>query len=127
MTAFQIADSIQSIGFLTYIRESGYTYPVIMASHLASIAVFGGLILATDLRLLGVAFTDVPVADVVRGLRPWKWLGFIIIVIMGCSSAFPKPTSITTIPISGARCYVSGFFSPCTPSFFTRSTRRLRN
>jgi hypothetical protein len=83
MTALQIADSIQSIGFLTYIRESGYTYPMIMATHLASIAVFGGLILATDLRLLGVAFTDIPVADVVRGLRPWKWLGFIVIVTMG--------------------------------------------
>jgi hypothetical protein len=83
MSALQIADAIQSIGFLTYIRESGYTYPMIMATHLASIAVFGGLILATDLRLLGLAFTDIPVADIVRGLRPWKRLGFVVIVIMG--------------------------------------------
>ena len=83
MTAFQIADSIQSIGFLTYIRESGYTYPVIMASHLASIAVFGGLILMTDLRLLGLAMTDCSVTDVVKQLRVWKQIGFVIMVTMG--------------------------------------------
>jgi hypothetical protein len=83
MTAFQIADGIQNIGFLTYIRESGYTYPVIMATHLASIAVFGGLILMTDLRLLGLAMTDVSVTDVVKQLRRWKQIGFVIMVTMG--------------------------------------------
>src|ERR1019366_10280245 len=83
MTAFQIADSIQSIGFLTYIRESDYTYPVIMATHLASIAVFGGLILMTDLRLLGLAMTDCSVTDVVKQLRRWKQIGFVIMVTMG--------------------------------------------
>ena len=47
------------------------------------IAVFGGLILATDLRLLGLALTDMPIADVVNGLRNWKRLGFVIMVTMG--------------------------------------------
>jgi hypothetical protein len=83
MTAFDIADSIQSIGFLTYIRESGYTYPTIMATHLASIAVFGGMILMTDLRLLGVAMTDMSVTEVVRQLRTWKRIGFVLMVTMG--------------------------------------------
>lgn len=83
MTAFEIADQIQSVGFLTYIRESGYTYPVIMATHLASIAVFGGLILLTDLRLLGLALTKASVTEVVKGLRPWKQLGFVIMVTCG--------------------------------------------
>jgi len=83
MTIAQISQAIQDIGFLTYIRESGYTYPVIMATHLACIAVFGGLILLTDLRLLGLTLKDYTITDVVKGLRPWKWLGFCIIVTMG--------------------------------------------
>ena len=83
MTALEIATAIQDVGFLTYIRESGYTYPMLMSSHLASIALFGGLILATDLRLLGLAFTDIPLADMIRGTRPWKRLGFVLIVIIG--------------------------------------------
>jgi hypothetical protein len=83
MSVAEISQAIQDIGFLTYIRESAYTYPIIMATHLACIGVFGGLILLTDLRLLGLALTDYSITDVVKGLRPWKWLGFIVMVTMG--------------------------------------------
>ena len=83
MTVAEISHAIQSIGFLTYIRESGYTYPMILSTHLASIAVFGGLILMTDVRILGWAMTDVPITEVVRTLRRWKWIGFCIMVMMG--------------------------------------------
>ena len=68
---------------MTYVRESGYTYPMIMSTHLACIAVFGGLILLTDLRLLGWALTDMPISSVVNGLRNWKRLGFVIMFTMG--------------------------------------------
>ena len=83
MSVAEISQAIQDIGFLTYIRESAYTYPIIMATHLTCIGVFGGLILLTDLRLLGLALTDYSITDVVKGLRPWKWLGFCIMVTMG--------------------------------------------
>jgi uncharacterized membrane protein len=75
--------SIQSIGFLTDIRESAVVYPVIMTTHLACIAVFGGLILMTDLRLLGLALKDYKISEVVEGLRPWKRLGGALMITMG--------------------------------------------
>jgi hypothetical protein len=78
-----IAESIQSIGFLADIRESALVYPVIMATHLACLAVFGGMILMTDLRLLGLAMTDRTVTDVVNQFRIWKRVGFCIMVTMG--------------------------------------------
>ena len=53
MSVQSLMHSIQMIGFLTDIRESAIVYPVIMTTHLACIAVFGGLIVMTDLRLLG--------------------------------------------------------------------------
>jgi hypothetical protein len=83
MTIAEISHAIQSIGFLTYIRESSYTYPMILSTHLTAICVFGGLILMTDLRILGLAMRDVPVADVVKNLRMWKQIGFVIMVTMG--------------------------------------------
>jgi hypothetical protein len=83
MSVLEIADQIQSIGFLTYIRESGYTYPMIMATHLSAIAIFGGLILMTDLRLLGLALTSTSITDVVGQLRRWKQIGFVIMVTAG--------------------------------------------
>jgi hypothetical protein len=83
MSAASISHAIQSIGFLTDIRESGYVYPFIMATHLTCIGIFGGLILMTDLRLLGLALTDVSISDVVRGTRLWKRIGFIVMFTMG--------------------------------------------
>ena len=78
-----IATDIQSIGFLTDLRESALVYPVIMTTHLATIATFGGMILITDLRLLDVAMRKRPVSDIVAGLRNWKRLGFCIMVTAG--------------------------------------------
>jgi hypothetical protein len=83
MTIAEISHQIQSIGFLTYIRESGYTYPMILSTHLATIAVFGGMILMTDFRILGWAMKEVPVSEVYRTLRRWKQIGFVIMVTMG--------------------------------------------
>ena len=83
MTIAEISHQIQSIGFLTYVRESGYTYPMILSTHLATIAVFGGMILMTDLRILGLAMKSVPVSEVYGQLRRWKQLGFVIMVTMG--------------------------------------------
>src|SRR5579863_749977 len=78
-----IANSLQSIGFLSDFRESAMMYPIVMATHLTCIALFGGMILITDLRLLGVALKTTPVSDVVNGLRWWKRLGFVIMVTCG--------------------------------------------
>ena len=75
--------SIQSIGFLAALRESALVYPVVMTTHLSCIAVFGGMILMTDMRLLGLALKKYTVTEVVRGLENWKRLGFVIMVTMG--------------------------------------------
>ena len=83
MADFSIAHSIQSIGFLTDIRESALVYPITMATHLACIAVFGGMILMTNMRLLGWAMTSHSITDVVDGLRIWKRIGFVIMITAG--------------------------------------------
>jgi len=75
--------SIESTDFFTAIRESSLVYPVIMSTHLACIAVFGGLILMTDMRLLGMALKGYSVSEVVLGLRPWKRLGGTLMIAMG--------------------------------------------
>lgn len=54
-----------------------------MTTHLACIALFGGLILMTDLRLLGLALKSYTVTEVVTSLRPWKRLGGTIMICMG--------------------------------------------
>jgi hypothetical protein len=98
-----IAETIQSIGFLTDIRESALVYPVIMTTHLTCIAVFGGMILMTDLRLLGVAMTDRSVTDVVNQFRPWKRVGFCIMVTMGALLASSEAVKYSPNPFFWAK------------------------
>ena len=77
-----IANSLQSIDFLTALRESALVYPIVLSTHLACIALFGGMILFTDLRLLGF-YKSMTIAEVVNGLRPWKRLGGVLMITMG--------------------------------------------
>jgi len=74
---------IESTRLSTEIREGALAYPILGGIHLLSIALFGGLVLATDFRLLGWALCRHPVSELIRSLRPWKWVGMIAIVATG--------------------------------------------
>ncbi len=78
-----MAEWLQASEFFTFLRESGYIYPIILTTHVAGIAMFGGMILLVDLRLLGVAMRSWSVSDVVDQLRPLKRIGLAIVVASG--------------------------------------------
>ena len=78
-----IAHSIQSVGFLTEFIESVLAYPIVLSTHLLCIALFGGMILATNLRLLGLTYKGITITDVVTSFRPWKRLGGTIMICTG--------------------------------------------
>jgi hypothetical protein len=75
--------AIQDTEFFTAMRESALVYPIVLSLHLTCIAVFGGMILMTDLRLLGWAFKSVPVSDVVKQFRIFKQIGLVIMLSCG--------------------------------------------
>ena len=76
-------EMLQSIGWAKALRESALMYPIIMSLHLTGMGLFGGMIAMTDLRILGLAFTKQPVADVHNQLRPFKHLGLTLVVTCG--------------------------------------------
>jgi hypothetical protein len=78
-----IAHSIQSIGFLLEFSESVLAYPIVLSTHLTCIALFGGMILMTNLRLLGLTFRSLTITEIVTGLRPWKRVGGAIMIATG--------------------------------------------
>src|SRR5580698_9332447 len=78
-----VAQWLQLTALFTYLRESHYTYPVVLSLHMAGIAFFGGMILMTDLRLLGWAMRSRPVSHVVDQLRIPKRIGFLLMVTFG--------------------------------------------
>ena len=94
---------LQFTAFFTYLRGSAYVYPVIMSLHMVGIAFFGGMILMTDMRLLGLAMTDRSVTDVVNQFRVWKRVGFCIMVTMGALLASSEAEKYTPNPFFWAK------------------------
>jgi len=78
-----IAHSLESIGFLSDFSESVLAYPIVLSTHLTCIALFGGMILMTNLRLLGITFNNMTITQMVTSLRPWKRLGGTIMIATG--------------------------------------------
>lgn len=68
---------LEGLAWTTSIRESAWGYPIIETAHVASIVAFAGLIVIMDLRLLGVAFANVPRTQIQRRLLPWQMTAFV--------------------------------------------------
>jgi hypothetical protein len=82
---------IQATSFFTYLRGSAYAYPTVLSLHMVGIAFFGGMILMTDMRLLGLAMRNRTVSSVVDQLRVPKRYGFVLattcgLLLLGCKA-----------------------------------------
>src|SRR5579883_3612956 len=104
MSLLSFAQWIQSTDLFTAVRMSWYAYPVILTLHLCGIALLGGMVLMSDLRLLGMAMRERPVSDVIGQLRVPKRIFLTLAVLCGILLAGAKAESITTTRSSGPRC-----------------------
>lgn len=84
------AQWIQATQFFTYLRGSANTYPIVMSLHMVGIALFGGMILMTDLRLLGLAMRKHSIANVIGQFRVPKRWGLLLTVTCGILLAGSK-------------------------------------
>jgi len=103
-----IAHSIQSIGFLTAFSESVLAYPIVLSTHLACIALFGGMILMTNLRLLGLTFKSLTITEMVSSFRPWKRVGGIIMIATGLLLATSEAEKYAPNPYFWTKMVVLG-------------------
>jgi len=74
---------LQEAGLFSYLRNSAYAYPVLLSLHIVALIVLGGMVVVTDLRLLGLGMRSYSVSEVVNGLRVPKRFGFIFAAICG--------------------------------------------
>ena len=102
------AHSIQSIDFLTAFSESVLAYPIVLSIHLTCIALFGGMILATDLRLLGLTFNSLTITEMVTSLRPWKRVGGTIMIAMGLLLAASEAEKYAPNPFFWTKMIILG-------------------
>jgi len=69
---------LENLTLFSGLRSSAYVYPVVLALHLTAISLFGAMIVATDLRLLGWVLSGSSTADVIAQLRWPKRIGFLL-------------------------------------------------
>lgn len=98
MPIVSLLEWIESTELSTAIREGALSYPIIGGVHLLGIALFGGMLLMTDLRLLGWAMRRRTVSDIVLQLRRWKWAGFVMVTASGLLLAWCEPLKLYRSP-----------------------------
>ena len=85
---------VESTNLSTAIREGALLYPTIGGFHLLAIALFGGMLVMTDLRLLGWAMQRRTVSDILEQFRVWKRAGFALVALSGLLLAWAEPLKL---------------------------------
>src|SRR5215831_3618913 len=93
-----ILEKIESTDLSIAIREGGLPYPIIGGIHLLAIALFGGMVLVTNVRLLGWGIERWRVSEMMQQLRGWKWAGFAVVAITGLLLAWAEPIRLYRSP-----------------------------
>ncbi len=83
MTLFDICQYLQDTNFGTSLRESQYMFPLVETAHVLGLGASVGLIIWTDLRLIGAALRKEPAIEVHSQLKPWMAAGFTLMFISG--------------------------------------------
>ncbi len=78
-----ICKTLQYSDIGTSIRESTWTFPIVETTHVIGLSISVGLILITDLRLIGAILRKRAFSEVWAQLKPWFTVGFIIMFISG--------------------------------------------
>jgi hypothetical protein len=77
--------------FSAWLREAPYPFPILIVMHVIAIALFGGMVVMGNLRVLGWAMRGVPVSQMIGQFRAGKWVAFAILLISGLLIAASDP------------------------------------
>ena len=66
-----------------FVKDKGATFATIEAVHLMALAVLGGAVLVTDLRLLNVIFKDVPSRSIAVDAHKWFKVALYALLLTG--------------------------------------------
>jgi hypothetical protein len=75
--------ALQFTSFFTALRGSAYTYPIVLSLHMVGLALFGGMILLTDMRILGWSLRKRPISEVINQFRVPKRWGLLLTATCG--------------------------------------------
>jgi hypothetical protein len=99
MSIIEISQLLYDSEFGTALRESVYAFPIVEGLHLISLALSVGFILFVDLRLTGLFLRNIPVADILKPLRPWLLGGFVVTITTGIALFIAEASKVIVISV----------------------------
>lgn len=91
MSLLSVVEWLAGTRWSIALHESLYVYPLVESAHVLTLALFVGLAVMLDLRLLGLTMRHVPVSEVTARLLPWTKAGFLMMVITGALLFYAIP------------------------------------
>ncbi|MBT8145984.1 MAG: hypothetical protein KJN90_03980 [Gammaproteobacteria bacterium] len=79
----------------TRLHESYYMYNWIESTHVLTLMLCLGMLFLIDLRMLGMAFTNIPASSIARRLNTPMLVGFIVMFITGITLFYAVPVRNT--------------------------------
>jgi hypothetical protein len=102
---------IDSLPSSIALRESIYLHSWITVAHVVSMAVFAGLIIFMDVRLIGAGHMETAFSQIRRRLFPWQMAAFALSAATGLALFYAQPLryypsiyfwlKLTTIGVAG--------------------------
>lgn len=86
---------LDSQSWSTQLHESYYMYAWVETTHVLTLMVFLGMLFVIDLRMLGLAFGNVPAAKIAARLDKPMMIGFAVMVITGFLLFYAIPVRST--------------------------------
>jgi len=83
MSILSMCQWLQDTDIGTSIRESIWVFPIIEGTHVLALSISVGLLMVSDLRLMGYIMKRRPVSEVYEQIKPWMFTGFTIMTITG--------------------------------------------
>jgi hypothetical protein len=83
MSILGLCQWLQDTKIGTSIRESIWVFPIIESTHVLALSLSVGLLLVSDLRLLGYIMQRRPVSEIHEQIKPWMLAGFAIMIVSG--------------------------------------------
>jgi uncharacterized membrane protein len=119
MLTGQFCERLGQTSLSIALREDPYPYPVLLTIHVISIALFGGMVVMGNLRVLGLAMRGERVSELMGQFRPWKWTGLAILIVTGTFLTLSDPAeycgnvmywiSLALLALAGVNAWVFHF------------------
>jgi uncharacterized membrane protein len=97
ITAF--LQTLQSSSWAVFIHKKAWAFTTLEVIHVFAVSLVIGTIAIVDLRLLGVASTKRPVAELSRQVLPLTWAAFVLAVIAGSLLFISRATDYFVDPV----------------------------